>query len=233
MADLDALLGATNNNNGSTSQPLTTPAASASGVLVVVVYGWWSSGGAATLSAPTDNQGGTYSIDVAGVASPYRIAICSRYVSGSLPSGAIITGTFSAATGSMQIQAFSFTGIQSSGFFDKGTTNSQSTAAWSTTAQTNATADALYVAVSDRQAVTTNTPGTGTEIYDTQGVDTTFASEYLAVSSAASRSLTGTWGSAGTALNAVAIYDAVGVPWPPDEPDAPGLRLTRSILRNR
>lgn len=199
----------------------TSGAVPSAGRVVVVAYLW--DGGAshnARVSAVSD--GGAYTRDAQFADGDDIVDIWSLHKSAGLASGTTITATITVdqafvPTGSWFLSVFYVTGVDSASTVDSTSQNSTGTT-WSSGSVSNTVADAIYVGACGYEDVTSGTNNTsmssGTEIHDlyNSGSQQGLVTGYLAVSSIASRAVSGSLSNANSTLSAglVAVYHGAG-----------------------
>jgi hypothetical protein len=198
-----------------TSVSFTTSQTVASDGLVVLGVAWWHSG--RDVSSVTDNSGSplTYVIDVQG----HRVgptnpscAMVHALAPGGLPSGTVITATYSGATDGRAIAGVSFTGHDTASPVDAtGTIQSiTSVAAW-TTGSIAIEDGSVLVGISwlDGGSPTSTITAPSIEVADVQNLSA-LTMGYRIESSAGSYAVAGTWSSA------IRQGVSVGVAYSPD-----------------
>jgi hypothetical protein len=208
----DKNLGKTTDNVSRKTITLTTSAAAASRSRAFVFVNW--NNGTRTLASVTGG-GLSWTIDrQAKDTSNYRGAIASADAPAGLPSGTVITATFSAAVTHGLIAAASFTGIASTSPLDAANNCAQGgVAAWTCSVTTTNASD-LVLGWSGIDANTTSTAAApNTEIHDFGDVNYHgwATSAYRIESSSGSKTVNGSWLAATGAtanVTVVAAYKA-------------------------
>jgi hypothetical protein len=208
----DKNLGKKTDNVSRKTITLTTSAAAASRSRAFVFVNW--NNGTRTLASVTGG-GLSWTIDrQAKDTSNYRGAIASADAPAGLPSGTVITATFSAAVTHGLIAAASFTGIASTSPLDAANNCAQGgVAAWTCSVTTTNASD-LVLGWSGIDANTTSTAAApNTEIHDFGDVNYHgwATSAYRIESSSGSKTVNGSWlGATGATANVtvVAAYKA-------------------------
>jgi hypothetical protein len=193
---LDKTLGQRAQNTLSSTIKLTTTAAAASGTRVFAFVEWY--GGGTTLSS-LSGGGLTWSVDIqAQDSTGYHTAIASASAPNGLPASSVLTATISGLPVTGLLSAASFTGISASSPLDAKASNLQNgVRAW-TDSVTTTNANDLVLGWSGIDKNTTNTPtAPNVEIFDFSNgaFGEAGTAEYQVVSTAGTKTVSGTWGS--------------------------------------
>jgi len=205
---VDATLGGGKTNTSTLTMKLKTAAAAAPGSRIVLFLSWAHR--TRTL-ASVAGGGLTWSVDVqASDASDNNNhgAIASAYAPDGLPSGTVITATFSAAVVHGFIAAVSFTGIASSDPVDTATSTVQGgVAAWNATLPSARSGD-LVVGWTNLDAVTGDTANPSvSELVDMSDADYwgSATAVYTVAQANGPATVSGTWARAGGSTGNVTV----------------------------
>ena len=205
----DQNLGTYIENKSGASMKMTTSKAASAGTRVFAFVNW--SSGSSTL-ASVSGGGLTWTVDqqVKGVYSNYRVAIASAYAPSGLPSGTILTATFSASSVHGDMAAASFKGIASSSPVDvavKATQNAVTN--WSASITTvNPNDLVLGASIFDGQVTNAATaPNVLIQTFQNVNFYSALTSEYQIATTAGAKTVNGTWtgNTSGSTTNATVV----------------------------